>query len=367
MHLMKRIIKLLLIVLFINPISWCLAQQQHIKNVIIITTDGFRWQEVFNGIDRSLATHKRFSQGDSTEILKKYWDQNSEVSRAKILPFIWGTIAKQGQIYGNRNAGNLMNTANTYWFSYPGYNEILTGYPDALVNSNGYKNNPNQNLLEFLNKQPAFKGKVAAYASWDAFDRIFNKPRAGFPVIAAFEKMGGEHPNTKEALMNKMLTDSYKPFGNEECLDVFTHYGAMEYMQQHKPRVMFIGYGETDEWAHSGKYHDYLNAAHQVDQWLSDIWAYIQSDPFYKDQTALVITTDHGRGLSNEWTSHGPKIVGADQMWFAIMGPGVAAKGEVKEPMQNYQKQLAQTIAHLLGTKFIAEHPVGDAINIPLK
>jgi hypothetical protein len=363
---MKMTVRFLLLMALFNPVNWCLAQP-HVKNVIFIVTDGFRWQEVFNGADRLLATHKKFSQGDSVEIRKKYGGESPEISRAKILPFIWGTVAAQGQIYGNRSTGNLMNVANPYWFSYPGYNEMLTGYPDVQVNSNNYKNNPNQSLLAFLNKQSAFKGKVATYASWDAFDRIFNKPGADFPVIAAFEKNGGEHPNPKETLINKMLADSYRPFGDDECLDVFTHYGAMEYMQQHKPRVMFIGYGETDEWAHAGKYYDYLNAAHQVDQWLSDIWAYIQSDPFYKDQTALVITTDHGRGTGNEWTSHGAKISGSDQIWFAVMGPGVAAAGEVKAPMQNYQKQLAQTVASLLGMKFTTDHPVADAIAIPLK
>ncbi len=363
---MKKIVKLALLIIFIDPVNWCLAQQ-HIKNVIIITTDGFRWQEVFTGVDRSLAASKRFNQGDSAEIFKKYGDISPEISRAKILPFIWGTIAKQGQIYGNRNAGNLMNVANPYWFSYPGYNEILTGFPDVQVNSNNYKNNPNQSLLDFLSRKDAYKGRVAAYASWNAFDRILNKPGANFPVVAAFEKTGGEHPSVKEELINKMLAGSYKPFGDEECLDVFTHYGAMEYMQQHKPRVMFIGYGETDEWAHAGKYYDYLNAAHQVDQWLNDIWTYIQSDPFYKDQTALLITTDHGRGSAAEWTSHGPKIVGADQIWFALIGPGIAARGEIRNTSQNYQKQLAQTIAALLGTKFTAEHPVADQINIPVK
>lgn len=352
-------------VIFLVGLTQVSIAQQKIKNVIIITTDGFRWQEMFNGANHALATSKTFSHGDSVAILKKYWDKSNETARAKMMPFMWGTIAKQGQIYGNRTLGNNVNTANPYWFSYPGYNEILTGYADTAVNSNDYKNNPNTNLLEFLNKQAQFKGRVAAFAAWDAFDRILNKPRAGFPVIAAFEKTGGQHPTIKESLINKMLEDSYRPFGDEECLDVFTHYAAMEYLKQSKPRVLYISYGETDEWAHAGNYYAYLNAAHQVDKWLNDIWAYIQSDPFYKDQTALIITTDHGRGVDSQWTSHGQKIQGANQIWFAVMGPGIAAKGEMKQVAQNYQQQLAQTIAGLLGTKFTAGHSVADKINLP--
>ena len=360
---MKAPLKLLPLLILATIATHSYAQTK-IKNVILITTDGFRWQEVFNGAERELATSKKFSGGDSVDILKKYWDKDSNIARAKLMPFMWNTVAAKGQIYGNRALGNLMNTANQYWFSYPGYNEILTGYPDEQVNSNSYKNNPNQTLFDFLNTQPQFKGKLAAYAAWDAFDRIFNKPRAGFPVIAAFEKTGGLQPTEKEKLLNQLSADSYRPFGDEECLDVHTHYAAMEYLKLHQPRTMFISYGETDEWAHSGKYPSYLNAAHQFDKWLGDIWAYIQSNPFYKDQTALVITTDHGRGTGSEWTSHGEKVKGASEIWFAVMAPGLITKGEVKQPMQNYQKQIAQTIAGLLGLKFTADHPVGNAIDL---
>ena len=354
-----------LTVIFLTALVQTGSAQSKIKNLIIVTTDGFRWQEIFNGADRALATSKTFSHGDSVAILKKYWDKNQEVARAKMMPFLWGAIARQGQIYGNRNLDNKVNTANPYWFSYPGYNEILTGYPDTAVNSNNYKNNPNTTILEYLNKQPQFKGKVAAFAAWGAFDRILNKPRANFPVTAAFEKTGGLHPTANESMINKMLEDSYRPFGDEECLDVFTHYAAMEYLKQNKPRVLYISYGETDEWAHAGNYYSYLNAVHQVDKWLSDIWNYIQNDPFYKNQTALIITTDHGRGTDSQWTSHGQKIPGANQIWFAVMGPGITAKGEMKQSGQYYQQQLAQTIASLLGTKFTAEHPVADKISLP--
>jgi hypothetical protein len=48
-----------------------------------------------------------------------------------------------------------------------------------------------------------------------------------------------------------------------ECLDVFTHCAAIEELNKNKPRVLYIAYGETDEWAHSGKYRSYLDAAHQ--------------------------------------------------------------------------------------------------------
>ncbi|HEU4574743.1 MAG TPA: alkaline phosphatase family protein [Chitinophagaceae bacterium] len=350
-------------------LSTVLFAQQKIENLIIITTDGFRWEEVYRGMDSAIANKAQYNQGDSLGIYRRYWSNDAAERRKKLLPFFWSTIVQKGQLYGNRDFGNKINNANPYWFSYPGYNEIMTGYPDSAVNSNDYPPNPNENLLEFLNRQPAFKNKVAAFGAWEAFDRILNERRSGFPVVSAFDACGGIHPSEKEKLINSLLNDSYKPFGTGECLDVFTHYEAMEYLKNKKPKVLYIAYGETDEWAHHGHYRDYLDAAHQVDAWIQDIWNYIQNDPVYRNKTALFITTDHGRGDLNkdEWTSHGSSIQDAYQIWFAVLAPGLPAKGERKQNEQYYQKQFAQTMAKLIGCHFTADHPVGEEIKSVFK
>src|SRR5262245_1309477 len=120
------------------------------KNIVIVTLDGMRWQEVFKGIDPALLNNKQFTK-DSTGMAAKFWHADATERRKKLFPFIWTVIEKQGQIYGNREWGNKVDNANPYWFSYPGYNEIFTGYPDTAVNSNDKVLNPNENVLEFLN------------------------------------------------------------------------------------------------------------------------------------------------------------------------------------------------------------------------
>jgi hypothetical protein len=355
----------LILYFFIFIVSSALSQQK-IEHVIIVTTDGLRWQDVFTGMDAEIADNKKFNQDKKEAILKQYWHDDATERRKKLLPFLWNTIATKGQLYGNRLFDNKVDNANPYWFSYPGYNEIFTGYPDTAINSNSYKNNPHTTVLEYIHQQPAFRGKVAAFGAWEAFNRILNEPRCGFPVVAAFDSCGGARPSAAEKLINAMLKDSYKPFGMDECLDVFTHYEAITYLKTRKPRVLYIAYGETDEWAHHGQYKDYLDAAHQVDAWLQEIWNYVQSDPVYKNKTALLITVDHGRGGKdkNKWTDHGEKIADAHEIWFGVMGPGIPAKGELKTAAQLYQKQFAQTIASLLGLTFKADHPVAEGIRL---
>ena len=343
------------------------AQTSH--NIIVITTDGFRWQELFGGMDSAIANNKQFNQGDSAYIYKKYWAATGEERRKRLLPFLWSTIKDQGTIYGNRAENNKVDVANRYWFSYPGYNEIMTGYPDTLVNSNAYKPNPHITVLEFLNSQPALKGKVAAFGAWNAFDRILNEKRSGIPVVNGFDDCGGATPTAREMMINDMRRNGYKPWGEEECLDMFTHYAAVEYLKTRKSRVLYISYGETDEWAHGGQYKNYLDAARQVDEWIKQIWNFVQNDPFYKGKTTLLFTTDHGRGDLNkhQWTDHGADVPGASQIFVAALGISVNKKGEVKQEQQLYQKQLAQTIARIMGYTYKAGHTIAPALEDMIK
>ncbi len=333
--------------------------QRQTENIIIITTDGFRWQEVFKGMDSAIANNSKYNQGDSAFIFKKYWSNDENERRKKLFPFLWSSVVNNGQLFGNRMTGNKVDNMNPYWFSYPGYSEIMTGYADTTINSNDHPANPHETVLEFLNKQPKLKGKVGAFGAWDAFDRILNEERSGIPVVSGFEPTGGKIPNANERLINAMNKDAHRPFGEEECLDVFTHYAAMEYLKNKKPRVLYIAYGETDEWAHAGQYRSYLEAGHQVDSWLKQIWDFVQKDPQYKNKTV-----DHGRGdiKKEEWTSHNDKIADSHEIWFAVLGPDTPSRGELRSEMQLYQQQFAQTIAQLMGYTYKSNHPVADAI-----
>ncbi len=316
-------------------------------------------------MDPAIASDPKFDQNDSAAIYKKYWAATEGERRKRLLPFLWNTMAANGQLYGNRALNAKVNNANPYWFSYPGYSEIFCGFVDTAINSNDYPPNPNTNLLEFLNKQDGFKGKVAAFGAWDAFDRILNEKRSGFPVVCGNDLCGGAHPDAEQQIINRLKEDAYMPWG-EAALDVFTQYAAMDYLKKETPRVLYISYLETDTWAHRGQYRDYLDAAHRVDKSVSDVWDYIQSNEHYKNKTLLFITVDHGRGLGPQWTSHHDNIPNSNEIWFGVMGPQIKGRGEISTDVQLYQKQYAQTIAELLGFTFKCEHPVADGFKAML-
>src|SRR4051794_1700021 len=147
------------------------AQKTKTENLIIVTMDGMRWEEIFGGVDSAILHNPEYTHGRE-EAEKMLWDNSAEERRKKLYPFIWNTIAVNGQLYGNRDKGSFADVANPYRFSYPGYNEIFTGYPDTTVNSNDKIKNKNENVLEFINKQKGYTGKVAAFSTWDVIPYI---------------------------------------------------------------------------------------------------------------------------------------------------------------------------------------------------
>jgi hypothetical protein len=358
--------KIIIVVLLGLHSYLAIAQNKKAENVIVITLDGFRWQELFSGADDSLINNPGFSF-DTASLKKKYWAATPEERRKKLLPFFWSTVASQGQLHGNRALGSKVNVMNRYWFSYPGYNELLTGYPDTAVNSNDKNYNKNTTVLEFLNRQAAFKGRVAAFTSWDCFDAIINEPRSGFLVSSGIDPV--QLKSKEFELLNDMQRYSPLPLGEGVRPDHLTYFLAKQYIRDYKPKVLYIGFDETDDYAHGGRYDFYLNTAAMTDKWIGDLWSLLQTMPEYKDKTTLLITCDHGRGdkIKKQWTSHGAKIEGADQIWIAALGAGIEPKGEINNDEQLYQAQIAQTIAGLLGYDFKAsqqpiEHSVSQII-----
>lgn len=351
--------KKILIVFFIVHFIAAARAQQKTENLVVVTLDGMRWQEVFGGADSALLKNKSFTK-DSAGTNAKFWNSDVLARRKNLFPFLWNTIAREGQLYGNRWYQNEVNNANRYKFSYPGYNEIFTGYPDTAVNSNDKILNKNINVLEFINSRPAYKNKVAAFTTWDVFPYILNKWRSGIYVNADTDLL--PHENENFQLVNDIETLTTRPIGVRP--DVLTYIAAREYMKVYRPRVLYIAFDETDDFAHEGMYDLYLGSAHAEDRMIEDLWKFIQSTPQYRDKTTLLITCDHGRGDNPKvnWQHHGEKIHDAGQIWIAVLGPDTKPLGEVRSAMQLYQQQLAATMGKLLGIDFIAGHPVAGPI-----
>ncbi len=336
-------------------------------NIILISIDGYRWLEVFHGADSSLLNNKKYRIQDSAALVKKYWAPTPAERRQKLMPFFWTTMTTKGQLYGNRDLGNLVNVKNKYWFSYPGRSESLCGFYDSSINSNEYPNNPNENVLEFFNKQKGYEKKVVTFASWDAVGRIVNRDRNGMLVNLPGEKITGSSLTEAQQLANELQYYLPDYFGSGVRFDAHTFALTKTYMAANHPKVVHIDFADLDDFAHASQYDSYLDGAHYIDAMIGSLYAMIQTDPFYKNNTTIMVYPDHGRGIGAGWTSHGAKIEHANDTWLAVIGPRTPATGEMKTTGQLYQDQFAQTAANLLGFTFTANHPVGEPVKTAIK
>ena len=321
------------------------------ENVVLITTDGLRWQEVFGGADEQLLT-KEAGVSEPADLEREFWRDTPAARREALLPFLWTVIARQGQIYGNAPRGSIAKVTNGHNFSYPGYNEILSGIPDPRVDSNDKKLNPNVTVLEWLNGKGPYRGKVAAFCSWDVFPWIINRERSGVLVNAGFEPVTSGGRAERLGMLNELLAET-TPAADGVRHDSFTFAAALEHVRAARPRVLYLSLGETDDWAHAGRYDHYLHSARRFDRFTRQLWDEMQGMDQYRGKTTFVITTDHGRGGGlTEWKSHGEKIPASENIWIAVMGPDTPALGERAETEAVTQSQVAATVAAALGEDF---------------
>jgi hypothetical protein len=327
------------------------------ENVILITTDGVRWQDVFGGADVELLNKEHGGVDDVAALKEAYWRATPEARRTALMPFLWGVVARHGQVFGDAQRGSVAKVTNGKNFSYPGYNEILAGFGDPRIDSNDKRLNPNLTVLEWLNAKPTYRGRVAAFGSWDVFPFILNRPRSGLLVNSGWQPIEGDDLSVRERLLNDLIREL--PRGSDETrLDPLTFHAALEHLKRRQPRVLYLALDETDEDAHEGRYDRYLRAAHRVDSYLKTLWETAQALPQYRDRTTLIVTTDHGRGDAPEdWKHHGEEIRGSERIWIAVLGPDTPPLGARADVEPVTQGQVAATLAALLGEDFAAEAP----------
>jgi hypothetical protein len=331
------------------------------RHLFVITIDGVRWQEIFKGADPQLLSNEDYVK-DTSLARELYWDSTTDLRRRRLLPFFWNTLSRKGRLAGNRAFDNKVNVKNFYKISYPGYNEIFTGHTDAIISPNLAINNKNRNVLEYLNSTKAYHGKVAVFTSWNVFPYILNESRSGLPINSGYDKLNEAYD--REAALIDSVQENMPATSTRH--DQLTYLSAREYIRQHHPSVVFVGLGEADECAHAGRYDLYLQRIADADRMIAELWYAVQTDPYYKDSTTFLITTDHGRGRKpNKWTTHGFWAKGSGDVWLAMLGPDITPEGELRGPGQVYQKQLAATMAALLGVPAGIGHPPGKPIILP--
>lgn len=336
------------------------SAQPATRNVLLVTMDGLRWQEVFRGADEAFINTEfgGVSENAIKSVRAAALAATPVERRKKLMPFLWGEVASHGQIFGNRDRGSPMRVTNGEWFSYPGYTELLCGFADPLVVSNAPIPNRNTTVLEWLNAREAFAGRVAACTTWQIFPAILNVGRSRLPLWVSGQRNPALASRSAQfADIDRWMEDIPIKSGDEHY-DAFAFRAALEMIDLTHPRVLYVALGEPDTNAHRRRYDEYLQSITRCDRFVRQIWEKLQSMDQYRGCTSLIITPDHGRGRTpKDWTSHNKKTPGSEETWLAVLGPDTAARGERVDSPSLVSAQIAATVAAMLGENLNAAEP----------
>jgi len=93
-------------------------------------------------------------------------------------------------------------------------------------------------------------------------------------------------------------------------------------MSVYRPQLLWVYLPNVDHEGHSGIWDNYIGAIKTADSLVYDLWTSIQGDSFYKDNTTLLVTNDHGRHTT-DFSGHGCDCEGCRHIMFLAIGPDV--------------------------------------------
>ncbi|MDA0837655.1 MAG: hypothetical protein O2857_07725 [Planctomycetota bacterium] len=122
-------------------------------------------------------------------------------------------------------------------------------------------------------------------------------------------------------------------------------------MKQLRPRLVLVNYNDCD-YVHWGNASHYTRGISIMDEGLKDIYAAVQSDEEYRDNTVIVVVPDCGRDTNScievPFQHHfGGRS--AHEIFGLFIGPGFKPGQIVDRVVQ--QVDVAQTIGHAMGFK----------------
>jgi len=342
------------------------------ENVILVTFDGVRTQELFEGMDADIAAHHEQQDGYSEipELRKKFWRDSPEQRREVLMPFFWKQLAPMGVVLGNHGKGSSMQARNAVLWSSPGYTEIMTGQAQPEVVDNALVRYPHRTVMDHVRSTLRLDGsKVVQIGSWNGFRTAASATDGGFTMIGAYDPVPAPLATPEMELLGSIRREVMELW-EEGSNDALTYRLAEAYLREHRPRFMWLAFSQSDDWAHAGRYDRLLAYLHLADDFLRRLWTALQSMDDYHDRTTLVITTDHGRGLTAaDWLEHDSTVPGSRDTWVAVIGPDTPDRGEVAPATTVYLSDIAATLLQFFGIDYrqfnpAAGPPIPDTLTI---
>jgi phosphopentomutase/2,3-bisphosphoglycerate-independent phosphoglycerate mutase family metalloenzyme len=306
--------------------------------VVLVVLDGVRWQEVFGGADRALVRPRLGSV--------PLW-----TTARSLMPNLYALIDNHAVALGAPDHGPEIAVTGPQRISLPGYLEIFDGRPDAACESNDCPRPPARSMADDVYDESG-PDDVAVIASWPNIARAASADPSRFVLTT-----GRKHVERAEALRADSQIASLldagarlgpSPGEGDYRPDAITQRIALRYLAVGRPRFLFVGLGDADEYGHRSDYHGYLAAMHSSDAFLGELVATLGRMGARGRHTTVIVTTDHGR--ASNFRDHGARYPESGRVWLVAGGGDVHGRGVLVTPARRHTlSDVAPTVRALLG------------------
>ncbi|MBL7926335.1 MAG: alkaline phosphatase family protein [Bacteroidia bacterium] len=217
-------------------------------------------------------------------------------------------------------------------FTVNGHAAVTTGVYETLAN-NGFELPKHPGFLQ----QYLYKNKLEANKAWI----VSSKDKLA--VLANCKD--SVYANIDTPMTNCGNAGLHTGYRN----DAETYNTAIQILKNYKPHVVFISFKEPDNMGHAGNWPGYLAGLKQSDAYTDSIFKFLNSDLFYKNQTAFFVTNDHGRhldGIADGFVSHGDNCAGCKHIMLYASGPDFKSNHIISKKYN--QTDIHATICKLL-------------------
>lgn len=307
------------------------------KNVIFLTFDGVRFQDVYRGITKPWVAKEKRGTKLFTRLLNR---------------------VKRGQAYsfGDPHDGERMWIGDTAALSLPGYQAMMSGQFERECTENDCGNTRHETFFDTLINQGFQKKELAVFSSWDQIGNAIESVPGRITRNIYDEAFTDEEATPEEAawlsgLVQAYQTDKPTKWGGSR-FDKYTWELGNYYLKKHRPRALYLSFIESDEQGHQKDYRAYLATLRYYDEKIEELVNTLANLGEYGANTSIVISTDHGRDPWFLWNGHS-KILANRIFAFVIPSANELRSGRIsKRKAKNYSHlELRPTLEALMGVK----------------
>lgn len=258
-----------------------------IQHVIYITLDGVRWQDIYK--------------------------------TPHYFPKLWEKHANNLTFYGLPNSNTTMETASAP-FSLPSYQAQMTGSVQPCIN-NQCGHVQVKTFPEFLINQLHFaKQDVAIFSSWPEIANVMETKEGTVYSSIGNDPVVDPLTHTPDAVMDMINYEqsTHYPAYKPNRYDKYTFSQALHYFEKYQPKFLWISLVNADDEAHVGNRQNYEQLLTYYDDAIDGLFNVLKARHLDKN-TMVIVTTDHGRGSGENWTSHGTKYPESKQTFAFVM------------------------------------------------